>query len=116
MTKSYRGLFIWQAAVELAADIITLTDDFPLRQRRVLVEQMQRAAVSVPSNISEGKGRLSPKELRHFLGNALFELDTQLEIARRVGLIDSNRYADLDRRLAKIGAGINRLIAHLRIP
>ena len=101
MKKSYRDLFIWQAALDLAVDVISLTDRFPYSQRRVLVQQMQRSAVSVPSNIAEGKGRLSPRELRHFLGNArgsLFELDTQLEIACRTGLVDPETYADLDKQ------------------
>lgn len=113
MKKPYRDLFIWQASVDLAVDIAALTDDFPARQRFVLVDQMQRAAISVPSNIAEGKGRLSPRELRHFLGTArgsLYELDTQIEIALRTGLIDGTRRADFDKRIAKISSGINHFI------
>ncbi len=116
MKKSYRDLFIWQEAIRLAADVITLTDGFPSRQRRILVDQIQRCAVSVPSNIAEGKGRLSPKELRHYLGTArgsLFELDTQLEVARQVHLISDAHHAALDHRIALIGTGINRLLARL---
>jgi four helix bundle protein len=116
MKRSYRDLFIWQSAVDVAVCVIATTDEFPQRQRRILVEQMQRCAVSVPSNIAEGKGRLSQKELRHFLGIArgsLFELETQLEIARRLGLITEEQHADLDRRIAMIGTGINRLLVKL---
>jgi four helix bundle protein len=116
MKKSYRDLFIWQSAVDLAVRVIELSDEFPQRQRRVLVEQLQRCAVSVPSNIAEGKGRLSQKELRHFLAIArgsLSELDTQLEIARRVGLIKDEIHAHLEHRIAITSTGINRLLARL---
>jgi four helix bundle protein len=116
MKRSYRDLFIWQSAVDVATRVIAVTDEFPLRQRRVLVEQMQRCAVSVPSNIAEGKGRLSQRELRQYLAIArgsLFELETQLEIARRVGLLNEDCHADLDRRIAQIGTGINRLLAKI---
>jgi four helix bundle protein len=116
MTKSYRDLFIWRSAVDLAVRVIELSDEFPHRQRRVLVEQMQRCAVSVPSNIAEGKGRVSQKELRQFLGIArgsLSELDTQLEIARRVGLLNDETHAELEGRIAVTSTGINRLLALL---
>jgi four helix bundle protein len=116
MKKSYKDLYIWQASIDLAVQIVAMTDDFPNRQRYVLVAQMQRAAISVPSNISEGKGRLSQRELRQYLGIArgsLFELDSQLEIATRVGLIDPSRKAHLDDLIGKLGAGINALLRHI---
>ena len=111
MKKPYRDLFIWQASVDLAVDVIELTNYFPQRQRYVLIDQMQRAAVSVPSNIAEGKGRVSPRELRHFLATArgsLYELDTQIEIARRAGLLSPE--PNFDERIAKISSGINHFI------
>jgi four helix bundle protein len=113
MKKSFRDLYIWRSSVDLAVAIIALTEAFPHRQQRVLVDQMQRAAVSVPSNSSEGKGRLSQREFRQFLGIArgsLFELGTQIEIASRVGLIDATSRAHLDDRIGKLGAGINNLL------
>jgi four helix bundle protein len=116
MKKSYRDLFIWQRSVDLAVQVIECTRGFPQQQRYVLVDQMQRCAVSVASNIAEGKGRLSPKELRQFLAIArgsLFELETQMEIATRVGLLSLETYADFDRRIALIGTGITRLLAKI---
>ena len=115
--KSFRDLFIWQSSVDLAVSVIETTGAFPFSQRRVLVEQMQRCAISVPSNIAEGKGRLSSRELRQFLGIArgsLCELETQVEIARRVGLIDAETHAQISRRIALICTGINRLILRLK--
>lgn len=116
MKKPYRDLFIWSASVDLAVRVIACTNEFPAQQRWVLVEQIQRAAVSVPSNIAEGKGRLSSRELRHFLGNArgsLYELDTQLEIAARAGLLDRDRHIAFEGAIAKISAGIHHFIANL---
>lgn len=117
MKKSYRDLYIWQAAVDLAVHVNALTADFPARLQFTLVDQMNRAALSVPSNIAEGKGRLTAKELRHFLAIArgsLFELDAQLEVARRLAIVPPDTYATLDKQIAQIGAGINRLLTRLK--
>jgi four helix bundle protein len=114
MKKPYRDLFIWRASVDLAVQIIALTEKFPQRQRYVLADQMQRAAVSVPSNIAEGKGRHTSRELRHFLATArgsLYELDTQLEIARHAGLLEAD--VNFDEAIAKISAGINHFMRQL---
>ncbi len=116
MDPSFQDLPIWQASVALAAEVIALTDDFPWEQRGVLVEQMQRAAISVASNIAEGQGRISPKEFRWFLGTArgsLFELITQLEIANRAGLVPHGRHAELEETARAIGDGINDLLRGL---
>ena len=75
---------------------------------------MQRAAISVPSNIAEGYGRLTRREWRHYLGQArgsLFELETQLEIAQRMKLLGA---CDDERTLiAKIGKGLTKMIRTL---
>jgi len=116
MGKSYRDLFIWYESVDVAAAIVAMTDEFPNPKRYALIDQMQRAAISVPSNIAEGKGRLTDKELRHFLGTArgsLFELHTQLEIARKLNLLKPGTYEHLLVRMRKIGSGINNLLKRL---
>jgi len=116
MGKSYRDLFIWYESVDVAAAIVAMTDEFPSPKRYALIDQMQRAAISVPSNIAEGKGRLTDKELRHFLGNArgsLFELHTQIEIARKLNLLKPGVYEHLLVRMRKIGSGINNLMKRL---
>ena len=116
MGKSYRELFIWQESVSVAVEIVALTDALPRPKPYALIDQMQRAAISVPSNIAEGKGRLSEKELRRFLGMArgsLFELHTQLEISRKLNLVEQATYQCLIIRLRKIGSGINNMIRNL---
>jgi four helix bundle protein len=88
MVKSFRDLAVWQRSIRMAVSVYRLTQGFPREEIYGLTSQMRRAAVSVPSNIAEGHGRLSTNEYRQFLGVARgsnFELQTQLEIARALG-------------------------------
>ena len=83
-TRKFRELLVWQDSMALAREVYTLTAEFPQKEKFGLSSQLCRAAVSIPSNIAEGHGRLSDKSFAVFLGNArgsLFELETQLEIA-----------------------------------
>jgi four helix bundle protein len=88
MSASHKDLIVWQRAMELVLHVYRCIKTFPREETYGLVSQMRRAAVSIPSNIAEGKGRYSRKELTHFLLNArgsLPELETQMEIARALG-------------------------------
>lgn len=82
--KSYRDLVAWQRARELVKEVYLLTAKFPVGERFGLVSQMDRAAVSIPSNIAEGYGRATTQDYLHFLriarGSA-YELETQLVLA-----------------------------------
>jgi four helix bundle protein len=92
MVQSFRDLLVWQRAIQLSVSIYRLTKGFPREEIFGMTSQMRRSAVSVASNIAEGNGRLSTGEYRQFLGIARgsnFELQTQLEIARALGLGDS---------------------------
>ena len=85
MAHSFRDLVVWQRAMQLTVAIYRLTQKFPREEIYGLTSQIRRSAVSVPSNIAEGHGRLNSGEYRQFLGIARgsnFELQTQLEIAR----------------------------------
>ena len=85
MSQSFRDLQVWRKAMQLTVTIYRLTQGFPREEVYGLTSQIRRAAVSVPSNIAEGQGRLSPGEFRQFLGIArgsVCEVQTQLEIAR----------------------------------
>jgi four helix bundle protein len=89
--KSFRDLKVWQRSMEMAKAVYRLTQAFPKEEIYGLRSQMRRAAVSIPSNIAEGHGRLGTREYRQFLGIARgsnFELQTQLEIARSLGYGD----------------------------
>ena len=80
---SYRELIVWQKSKDLAVNIYKFTDYLPSKARFSLADQMNRAAISIPSNIAEGHGRNSTKDYIHFLyisKGSLSELITQLEI------------------------------------
>ena len=91
--KSFRELIVWQKSIQMATTIYQLSRGFPEEEIYGLASQIRRSAVSVPSNIAEGQGRLNTGEFRQFLGIARgsnFELQTQLEIARNLKFGDSN--------------------------
>ena len=92
--KSYRDLVAWQRARELVKETYLLTAAFPVGERFGLVSQMDRSAVSIPSNIAEGYGRATTQDYLHFLriarGSA-YELETQLVLAQDLGLCADER-------------------------
>lgn len=100
--------------MELAVRVSSIADELVERRRFVLADQIQRAANSVPSNIAEGHGRLTPRDWRHFLSIArgsLYELETQLEILTKTGF---SRPLDEERTLvARIGCGLTKMIKAL---
>ena len=88
---SHYDLELWKESMRLATDVLRLTSTFPADERFGLSGQLRRSAISVPSNIAEGAARGSRAELRRFLliaRGSLAELDTQMWLAREVGLVD----------------------------
>lgn len=86
---SYQDLKVWQRAMELVIATYDLTKKLPADEQYGLISQMRRAAVSIPSNIAEGKMRGTRKDYRNFLITALAsgaELETQLEIVKRLAI------------------------------
>lgn len=91
VTQTFRNLIAWQKAKVLAKEIYVVTRSFPKEETYGLTIQMRRAAVSIPSNIAEGKGRGTQKDFCHFLTQArgsLFELETQTELASDLNYLD----------------------------
>lgn len=89
----YQSLEVWQRSMDLAEAIYKLIEKLPLEERFALCDQMRRAAVSIPSNIAEGKGRNSDKELLFFLKIAMgskCELETQLLLCERLCFLDKD--------------------------
>jgi four helix bundle protein len=87
--QSFRDLVVWQKSMQMTTIIYRATQGFPREELYALSSQMRRSAVSVPSNIAEGQGRMTTGEFRQFLGVARgsnFELQTQIEIARRLSM------------------------------
>ncbi|WP_404320049.1 four helix bundle protein [Malaciobacter canalis] len=82
--NNYRDLLVWQKSMDLAKQVYMITKYFPKEEVYGLTSQVRRCAVSIPSNISEGKGRGGDKEFVRFLQislGSLYELQTQLELA-----------------------------------
>ena len=96
---------MWQRSVELAEQIYRLTDDFPKEEVYGITSQMRRAAVSIPSNIAEGRYRGTRKDFVHFLriayGSAA-ELETQLEIAKRLPAMKKLDYGKAEGLLEEV--------------
>lgn len=111
--ESYRDLVAWQKAKVLALDVYRCTREFPRAEIYALTSQMRRAAISVPSNIAEGKGRRSTKELLQFLYHArrsLLELRTQVEIAYDLGYLDQFSFKRFEMKMDELGRILNGLI------
>jgi len=117
MAYSFRDLLAWQKAMALVVDVYRVTEAFPQREIYGLTNQVRRAAVSVPSNIAEGKGRLSKKEFVQFLSKArgsLLEAQTQLEIAFNLGFLAKSDFDKLEESASEAGRLINGLITKVR--
>jgi four helix bundle protein len=118
MSDSYRDLIAWQKAKSVTLDVYRCTRRFPRDEVYGLSSQMRRAAVSVPSNIAEGKGRYSRKEFVQFLYHArgsLLELQTQLSIARDLDYIDLAAFKSLESQTEELGRILNGLINRFQV-
>ncbi|HEY0593668.1 MAG TPA: four helix bundle protein [Thermoanaerobaculia bacterium] len=111
---NYRKLDVWEKSVQLAVEVFIAVDSLPWRARD-LAAQMRRASASVPSNVAESTGRSTPRDQRQFAVRArgsLAELDTQLEICRRLAYLQDPASADLDRRIRSVGEVLSGLIRY----
>ncbi len=114
---TYKDLVVWQKAMELVVLIYELTEKFPRSELYGLTSQMRRAAISIPSNIAEGRRRGSKKEFLHFLLNAYgsgAELETQLEIAKKLPETRNLDYNKINSLLEEIMKMLNRMIKSLK--
>lgn len=110
---TYEDLKVWRRAMDLVLCVYRCTGLFPKQEIYGLTSQMRRSAVSVPSNIAEGKGRFSRKELVQFLFHArgsLLELRTQITIAKELGFLSSLDGETLTTLACEVGRLPNGLI------
>ena len=117
MSSSYRDLRVWQQAMDLAEHVYKATEQFPKHELYGLTAQIRRSAVSIPSNIAEGKGRNTDAEFLVFLFHArgsLMELETQISLAERLKYLTADRSASLLRSTAAVASGLAGLINSLR--
>lgn len=113
MLKSYKDLIVWQKSFELAKQIYKLTEQLPQSEKYGLASQIQRCAVSIPSNIAEGQQRNNIREYRQFLGIAkgsAAELETQLLLTGDVFSLDVSHELSLLHEVQKmLGAMLKKL-------
>ena len=89
--NNFRDLIVWQKSIDFVVRIYDITKDFPKEEKFNLTSQMQRAATSIPSNISEGAGRNTNAWFKQFLSSSLgsaHELETQIIISNKLGYIN----------------------------
>ncbi|WP_297039074.1 four helix bundle protein [uncultured Dialister sp.] len=109
----YKNLKVWQNAISLTMRIYDVADKFPNYERYGLANQMERAAVSIPSNIAEGCGRQSDKEFYYFLHIAkgsMYELQTQLYIASGRGYMSDEDMEEINHMIDDLGKMISGLL------
>ena len=115
--ESHKDLLVWQKSMDLVVLVYKLVQELPKSEQYALSDQIRRAAVSIPSNIAEGKSRNSIKEYKHFIGIAkgsVAELETQLLICERIGYFNkeeiSNTLGLLD-EVSKMLTKLNNVLA-----
>jgi four helix bundle protein len=116
MSASFRELTVWQQAMELALLVYRETGRFPKHELYGLAQQMRRAAVSVPSNIAEGKGHRSDKDFQRFLFHArgsLMELETQMLLASKLQYVSSEQWQDMQAHATEVGRSLAGLLNSL---
>jgi len=115
MDKPHKKLDVWKLSMDLVLEIYRLTRTLPDEERYNLSSQMRQAVVSIPANIAEGYARNGKRECAQFLHIAqasLSELDTHLEVAKRLGFLlaeDLRKADELMERVDKMLSGVIRL-------
>ena len=115
--RNFREYKVWQDAVEYASLVYNVTEKMPWFEKKGLCDQLQRAAVSISSNIAEGAARSSSTEIIHFLNYALgsaFEVETQLLVSKNIGYLTDDIYSQLSNKISSIERQLNGLISSLR--
>lgn len=114
--SSYHDLMVWQKAMDFVVSCYSLTGIFPRTEIYGLAAQLQRSAVSIPSNIAEGAGRLHTREYIRHLGisrGSLFEAETQIILSQRLGFSEPDAIHPLLASVAEIGRMLYGLITAL---
>lgn len=115
--RNFRNYDIWKNGMDLADRVYSLTDSFPKFETYGLCDQLRRAAVSIPSNVAEGSSRTSEAEFTHFLEYSIgscFEVETQMEIAKRRGYITDKHFYGLLDQLQLEERQINQFISKVK--
>ena len=115
--RNFRNFTVWKNAIELAKMIYKVTEVFPSTEKFGLISQIQRASISIASNIAEGSSRKSETDFARFLEIAIgsaFEVETQLIIAKELNYIDESNFESLISKINNLQKQINALITIIR--
>ena len=115
--RNFHNYKVWQDAVTFATLLYQITEKLPWFEKKGLCDQMQRAVVSISSNIAEGSGRPTDADFAHFLDIALGssnEVETQLIISRNLNYIDTAQFNSLMSKLSEIQKQLTGLISSIR--
>ena len=110
--SGHKELIVWNKAMDLTTEIYSLTKQFPKEELYNLTSQIRRAAVSIPSNIAEGRKRGTDNEFKYFLSIAFgsgAELETQLELAKRLGFLKPVTANKADNLLEEVMKMLNKM-------
>lgn len=113
---SYKELTVWQKSIELVTTIYELTEKFPKEEIFGITSQIRRAAVSIPSNIAEGRYRGTKRDYLHFLRMSYGsggELETQIEISKKLSKTKTLNYNTVDGLLEEVMRMLNVMINKL---
>ena len=117
MINTYKDLIVWQKAMDLVIAVYELTEKLPRSETYGLISQMRRCAISIPSNIAEGRRRGSRKDYRQFIIIAYgsgAELETQVEISKRLPFSNNLDYNKTEGLLNEIMRMLNKLLSTLK--
>jgi len=114
---SYKELIVWQKSIDLVTNVYKLTEKFPKEEMYGLTSQMRRCAISIPSNIAEGRRRGTRADYIHFLRMSYgsgAELETQLEISKKLSKTKLLNYNEVDNLLGEVMRMLNVMISKLQ--
>lgn len=114
---TYKDLIVWQKSLDLVGEVYRVTEYFPKEEIYGLTSQMRRAAISIPSNIAEGRRRGTRKDYKNFLQISFgsgAELETQIEIAKRLVFDKKVNYDSLEMLLNEVMRMLNKMISTLQ--
>jgi four helix bundle protein len=117
MAQNYKDLLVWRKSMDLVTEIYRVSQRFPKEETYGLTSQIRRSAVSIPSNIAEGKGRRTAGEFQQFLIQArgsLLELETQILISGNLGYVKEQIVEELKTKTTELAKMINTLIEAIK--
>lgn len=113
---NFKKLKVWQDGIVLVSENYKLTRTFPDIEKFNLISQMNRCAVSIPSNISEGSSKSTNRHFKKYLENSLgsaFEWETQLIVSFNEGYLDKNKFEELENKILQIQKMLGKFIDNL---